>query len=77
MYTNASQIDSGLDGGSSRYTLTKAPGMAVVHGRNKGLPSSENDNIKLVLKNIWLDNWTPLPPLVNIKQWNPFLVLIN
>lgn len=39
MYTNASQMDSGLPC-DSRCTETKAPGMGRAQGRNSGRPSS-------------------------------------
>lgn len=40
VYTKASQMDSWLAVGPSRWTLTNAPGMGGLQGRNRGLPSS-------------------------------------
>lgn len=40
VYTNASQMDSGLGVLVSRWTDTKAPGIGGLHGRKRGWPSS-------------------------------------
>lgn len=41
VYTNASQMDNWLAVGPSKWTLTNAPGIGGLHGRNNGFPSSK------------------------------------
>ena len=40
VYTNASQIERLTPGGPSKCTLTNAPGIGGLQGRNNGRPSS-------------------------------------
>ena len=40
VYTKASQMERETPGGPSKWTLTKAPGIGGLQGRNRGRPSS-------------------------------------